>query len=163
MGLVIKTNDDFVGLKRLSRKQTKQALYKSAGYVRTTAKNSIKKPGKRAIKKEVARLKGIRASQDEILNAYFPPSKPGMPPNTHTKQLPKSIAFAASDRAGTFVVGPKRSDIAEIGHVHEFGGKFRGRNYPARPFMRPALVKSETVIRENFRGMFRQSYQGGAS
>jgi hypothetical protein len=161
MGLVIKTNDDFVGLTRLSRKQTKQALYKSAGYVRTTAKNSIKYASWKRQLKQAKKEQGS-LSRDEYLAIRYAPSKPGTPPNTHTGQLPKSIAFAASDRAGTFVVGPKRSDIAEIGHVHEFGGKFRGRNYPARPFMRPALVKSEAVIRENFRGMFRQSYQGGS-
>lgn len=66
-------------------------------------------------------------------------SSPGSPPHTQTGQLRTSIRYALEKERDTVVVGPSRSDIDVIGNVHEFGGSFRGRKYPARPFMKPGF------------------------
>jgi phage gpG-like protein len=158
LGLIIKTNDDFIGYQRLTKRETRQALFRSAGYVRLVAKTSIKSVGKKDRRASVAQARAMNLGRDAILAAYYPPSRPGTPPNTHTKQLPRSIVFAADSSGGSFVIGPSRSGIDEIGQVHEFGGKFRGRNYPARPFMRPAIENpnSQRAITENFQGKFKK-------
>jgi hypothetical protein len=49
-------------------------------------------------------------------------------------------------------VGPQFSVIGEIGNVHEFGGRYKGENYPARPFMAPALEAGIDFFAESFGG-----------
>lgn len=80
-------------------------------------------------------------------------STPGTPPNTQTGQLRESIRYAVDGPSGTVVIGPSRADIDEIGRVHEFGGPFRGRSYPERPFMGPALQQNLQRIPREWRGI----------
>ena len=66
------------------------------------------------------------------------PSSPGRPP--HTKGLLKeAIDFEQSFSGESAIIGPKSEVVSNVGGAHEFGGPFRGRQYPKRPFMGPAL------------------------
>lgn len=79
------------------------------------------------------------------------PSMPGTPPHTRAKTsrktgkalkgvLQKAITFEASDTGA--VIGPRQSVAGTSGKAHEFGGDYKGEQYPVRAFMRPALIKN---------------------
>jgi len=69
------------------------------------------------------------------------PSLPGSPPHTHRGSfLRRGIRFAA-DKQGA-VIGPMASVVGEAGSAHEFGGEFKGSDFPERPFMGPALEQN---------------------
>lgn len=78
-------------------------------------------------------VRGIRKSQA--------PSAPGRPPNTRKGRLRKAILYALLEERGmpAAVVGPSFYLFGLAGKAHEFGIRFRDEDYPARPFMGPAL------------------------
>ena len=71
------------------------------------------------------------------------------------KSLKSALWYDVDKQAGTAVIGPRFSYVAEVGKLHEFGGtrqKKKGRaKYPARPFMKPALEKALPMIPKQFR------------
>lgn len=80
-------------------------------------------------------------------------SKPGTPPFAHKETgalLRKLLYFAFNPREKRGVVGPVAHRRGEAPQLNEFGGRVTRRsrrgvvttaNYPARPFMFPALQK----------------------
>lgn len=92
------------------------------------------------IKKGLGKAGGaIRKTAERSIRSRKRPSPPGTPPSTRTKRLRKSILYEV--QGNSVFIGPAESLIGPVGAAHEFGGQFRGDDYPARPFMRPALVK----------------------
>ncbi len=73
------------------------------------------------------------------------PSKEGTPPNVQSGNLRASISTGKLPN-GNYVVGPTRN--AFYGKIHEFGT----RRFPARPFMRPALLTVRTEFPAFFKG-----------
>jgi hypothetical protein len=78
----------------------------------------------------------------------WPASPPGSPPYTHIGSkrqrtteghLPASILYSLEDNDTAVVIGPSIALLASVGRPHEHAGSFRGRTYPERPFMGPAL------------------------
>lgn len=69
------------------------------------------------------------------------PSRPGQPPHTHTGRLPRSILYAVDRRGHRAVIGASAVLAGEMAARHEYGGTYRRRHYPPRPFMRPALLR----------------------
>ena len=69
-------------------------------------------------------------------------SAAGAPPNTRRGLLKRSVLFGVETDGRSVVIGPAKSFIGISMTAHEFGGRFRGRNYPARPLMGPALEQS---------------------
>lgn len=74
-------------------------------------------------------------------------SAPGTPPHSRRGQLKRGIKYTAveGDKA-RFVVGPTDTSVGQTAALHEFGGaaqrgRYKGRRYPPRPFMRPALER----------------------
>gem|GEM_PF-455941 len=69
------------------------------------------------------------------------PSAPGAPPHTRKGRLRRAILYALLEESGTLfaIVGPSFDLVGLSGKAHEFGGRFRGGDYPARPYMGPAL------------------------
>lgn len=68
------------------------------------------------------------------------PSAPGQPPHTHKGAfMRRAIRYAATKE--NVVIGPCESVVGLAGEAHEFGGEFKGAEYPARPFMHPALER----------------------
>lgn len=78
------------------------------------------------------------------------PSPAGMPPRTRFGQIKRAIVYAAAK--GEAVIGPRHSIIGESGSAHEFGGKYQQEDFPARPFMGPALDKNLTLFGNSFAG-----------
>jgi hypothetical protein len=104
-------------IKKIERKSRQGPLKHIAAKIRLTAKRSIRPAPK---KKKV-----------------FP--KPGRPPRTRTKILPRSIVFSVDSEGA--VIGPKRDEIAHVANLLEFGGKRRGQRFRRFPFMGPAFEK----------------------
>lgn len=78
------------------------------------------------------------------------PSPPGSPPHTRKRisrkgnvvkgHLQRAIVYKVEGDSG--VVGPRESIVGESGQAHEFGGKYKGGDYPERAFMGPALDRN---------------------
>jgi hypothetical protein len=69
------------------------------------------------------------------------PSLPGQPPHTHRRVFLRRAWRFAADKEGA-VIGPRASIVGQAGAIHEFGGTFRGQEFPARPTALPALERN---------------------
>ena len=76
----------------------------------------------------------------------------GKPMTSPTKLARSSIVFSVNEKDESVQIGPKYSILGRIGSVHEFGGMFRGRKYPARPFAAPTIPKVQPKLAEFWRG-----------
>src|SRR5262245_60051243 len=81
----------------------------------------------------------IRKTAIESIVVAEGPSDPGTPPHTRRRQLKRAIKYDVDKAAESALIGPEASIVGEAGAAHEFGGQFRGEEYPERPFMEPAL------------------------
>jgi hypothetical protein len=95
----------------------------------------------------------IRKAEIASFQVAAGPSQPGTPPHTHPGivrsgkrkgqqrlgQFPKAIAFYVDKEKGEAVIGPRGSIAGTSASAHEFGGEYKGEEYPARPFAGPAL------------------------
>ena len=101
-------------------KATRKALGNIGGYVRKTAKSSIKQ-------------------SDSI-------SPPGQPPRSHTGRLKQGVLYGYDQGQRSVVVGPTVWRTSKPLQMLEYGGttmrKGRPARYRARPFMGPAMEKS---------------------
>lgn len=121
---------------RLIDRKTQRILARQGGYVRTVARNSMK------------RRRGS--------------SPAGSPPNVHEGGLKRGTFFALEPRRRVVVIGPVAFRNSSAPAALEHGGFSRGRGRKkqyirARPFMRPALHNPGTrqalrrIIREEGR------------
>lgn len=94
----------------------------------------------------------LRLAVRRMVRVRKTPRPPGQPASSPTRQLRESIRYALDERRRSAVVGPSREDVDVIGRVHEYGGSFRGRVYPARPFMAPAFAAIAPRIAAHWRG-----------
>jgi hypothetical protein len=110
----------------------------------------------------------VRATAQASIEDESGPSEPGQPPHTHkmvlTKKgkpgrkgvLQKAILYGAEKESMSVVVGPSKDLFGTVGAAFEHEGtvKFRGRQYPPRPFMGPALGEEigelPGILAENF-------------
>lgn len=85
------------------------------------------------------------------------PSPPGTPPNVQSGNLRSMISSNVTMKKVNWVgiAGPTRE--APYGAIHEDGGEFGGRTYPARPFMMPALRKKS----QSFPGIIARAMKFG--
>ena len=83
------------------------------------------------------------------------PASPGQPPHTRKRRrLPRAIRYYA-DTEGA-VIGPQASKTGQAGQPHEFGGRYKGGDYPERPFMAPALESQLDSFAGEFAGSIGQ-------
>jgi len=105
----------------------------------------------------------IRKTEIESIQSAPGPSQPGTPPHTHTAGVSKtgkkrrgvlqrSFAYAVDKAAGRAIVGPQASVGGEAGAAHEFGGEFRGMDYPERSFAAPALEQNLDRFASDWQG-----------
>ena len=99
-------------LKAVSKAE-RRYLFRAGGLLKTIARRSIKKQKAK--------------------------SQPGTPPSSQTGNLRNAIWFDVNLHALDVVIGPRFTDMHEIGYLHEFGGTRNGAVYPARPYMGPAF------------------------
>lgn len=83
------------------------------------------------------------------------PSQPGTPPHTHRGAFLRRAVRYAANKDGA-VIGPMFSIVGGVGAAHEFGGTYRGEEYPARPFAGPALERAAPRLASNWRGTIGQ-------
>lgn len=126
---------------RAVSKSRRAALSKAGAFVRTTARNSMR------------RRKGSAA--------------PGEPPNVHKGTLRRLIFFGFDRASDSVVVGPVGFRASTAPNVLEFGGKAtlvrrrRGMvvreraTYESRPFMGPALEKERPKLPQLWAGSVR--------
>lgn len=69
-------------------------------------------------------------------------SAAGTPPHTRRGLLKNSILFGVEGDGRGVVIGPAKSVVGISMTAHEFGGMYRGRKYPKRQLMGPALMQS---------------------
>ena len=82
------------------------------------------------------------------------PSAPGKPPKTRNRRfLQRSIRFETDATRKVAIIGPTASMVEQIGAVQEFGGRYKGQDYPARPFMAPALERNLHRFAGGFAGL----------
>lgn len=81
-------------------------------------------------------------------------SEPGQPPTTRRGLLRRAVQYAVTQDKSLAVIGPAFSVVGTAGQAHEFGGRYKGQSFPARPFMRPALEESLDQFAGAFRGSF---------
>lgn len=125
-GLTISTTDDFRKVEEAEKKATVRAL-KIAGF---------------AIRADA--IKSIEQSPDA--------SAPGQPPHSRRGQLRRAILYDVDASSRVAVVGPRATLVGESAQAHEFGGAYKKQDYPARPFMRPALDQELDKIPAGFSG-----------
>lgn len=128
LGMRVHVQDNTRRVRRAAQKGAIRSIRYAAGYVRKVIANLIRS-SKRA-------------------------STPGSPPHTQTRQLPRSIKYAVFS-AYHAIVGASYSDVGPTGKKHEFGGPFKGANYPPRPFARPGLEKARPRVLLFYRGSIR--------
>jgi hypothetical protein len=88
-------------------------LRRAGAYVRKAARNRIRRSGQA--------------------------SMPGSPPNTRRGLLKRSLLFGVEKRRQAVVIGPAEKFIGTAMFPHEFGARYRKRDYPKRPLMGPTL------------------------
>ena len=108
-------------------------------------REAAEKAARRAFAKAAYRI--FRDAQASIQRSTEP-SAPGQPPHTRRGQLRRAIRYDATKDGA--VIGPLASMVGDAGAAHEFGGAFRREQFPARPFMGPALEREL----DNFVGEF---------
>jgi len=102
------------------------------------------------------RLQAVRSIRQSPRNQ---PSAPGTPPHTRKGQLRRAILYALLEENGMpfAIVGPSFDLVGLSGKAHEFGGPYRGGNYPARPYMSPALDVIANRLPAFFAGSIQES------
>jgi len=83
------------------------------------------------------------------------PAKPGQPPHTHTRRLPRAIKYAVDKSRQVVVIGPDVESFGTAGKAHEHGERYRRERYPKRPFMGPALEKIKPRLPKLWAGSVR--------
>ena len=123
-------------VKRARKKMNIKNLYRAGGYVRKLVRNSIKAQRKTKKKSKI--------TGEQITKKEQKASPPGTPPFTHgeKKPLKNSIAFDVSRGQTSVIIGPRFDIVGDSAKAHEFGGEFRNKKYPKRPFMGPALKRA---------------------
>ena len=136
-----------------------QTIVKYADHTERVAKEARK-----AVYRNVGHAAAsIRKEAIESIESGDGPSAPGTPPHTHTRkvsksgkvskgQLPRAIVYDNDKESDTAVIGPRESVVGTSGEAHEFGGDYKGQDFPERPFMGPALDKNIDRFASSFAG-----------
>jgi len=143
--------NDFAKVEKAANRASVKALRSSGAYLRKVARNSIK-------------------SKTPPLDGKRKPSEAGKPPYSWKQPgmtFKDSILYAVED--GNVVVGPMGWGRGKkVGQIQEFGGtasitmpdddgnkKSVLATYPKRPYMAPALERSQSKISEFWRNSIR--------
>jgi phage gpG-like protein len=102
----------------------------------------------------------IRKDAIESIEPSDEPSEPGKPPHTRRRvsragkalkgHLQRAIVYASDKETAT--IGPRESIVGESASAHEHGGEYMGGEFPARPFMRPALERNLDKFHRDWAG-----------
>lgn len=125
----------------------------AAAKIRKTAQQSVRPApkGERAsARSKMGRdAKGKYTSGIRVRRATHASSPPGQPVRTQRGQVRRAIVFDA-DASGA-IIGPRASVVGQVMKAHEFGGLYKGAEYPARPVMGPALDENLAAFADEWR------------
>lgn len=115
----------------------------------------VRQAAERAAKRAFARTAfKIGGTAIKSIQPSPEPSPPGSPPHTRKRRLSRAIRYYADVHGA--VIGPRASVAGDVGIAHEFGGSFRGQEFPERPFMKPALEANLDQFAGEFSGSISQ-------
>lgn len=103
-------------------------------------------------------LAGIRKDARESIHKSTHPSRPGTPPHTRRGLLSSAgtilyaLGGATPEAAVIGFVGAVASKVGTSAGAQEHGGRYKGQNYPARPFMEPAMLGRLSDFAGSFAG-----------
>ena len=132
---------------RLKRAELRY-LRRAGGTTRKIARRSIKKKGQARKKPTNRSGAAFRRWLQEVRSR--PASPPGTPPFTHDGTFRNAIAFGFDGRESV-LIGFLKDKVDDLAELHEFGGRRRGKTYPARPTIGPALEKVTPKLPEFWR------------
>ncbi|HJS06712.1 MAG TPA: hypothetical protein VJ809_03605 [Pirellulales bacterium] len=109
----------------------------------------------------------LRKRAIESIQPSDQPSPSGKPPHTRLRvsrktgkvrpgQLQRAIVFDHDKTNHVAVIGPRASVVGQSGKAHEFGGAYKGGDFPQRPFMGPALDQTADRFGDDFAGSLGQ-------
>jgi phage gpG-like protein len=81
----------------------------------------------------------IRKDANATIERSPEPSRPGRPPHTRRGQAKRALRYAVENDMA--VIGFSASVVGEAMAAHEFGGQYKGEDFPERPTMGPTLEK----------------------
>ncbi len=93
----------------------------------------------------------IRQTAVQSVERAEGPSTPGSPVHTHRGNWFRRAIRYSADKEGA-VIGPMFSVVGTVGQAHEFGGDYKGNDYPQRPTMGPALEQNLDAFASNWNG-----------
>lgn len=131
-------------VKAIDQAAVRDPLKRAARIVEREAKRSMRTGGVAAEAIEGEKAAGAYWYGEPLMR-WVTASPVGQPPHSQTRNLVNSISIAKTER-GTYLVGPTTS--AFYGRTHEFG--LLGFK---RPFMRPALAKTQRKFPYLFRNL----------
>jgi hypothetical protein len=88
----------------------------------------------------------IRAVARRMIRKSPQPAPAGHAPHTRRGQLKNAILFAVEKPRMRVLIGPTFRGVGRSMMAHEFGGRYRGENFPRRPLMEPALERSRSRL-----------------
>lgn len=93
----------------------------------------------------------IRQTAVQSVEKSDGPSPIGSPVHTHRGAFFRRAIRYEADKESA-VIGPRHSVVGDVGETHEFGKRRKGRTYPARPTMGPALRRNVLRFGNEFKG-----------
>lgn len=144
IGYSVKTTSHFDRVQKAADRAIVRNLFRAASALRRSAIESIKTgPPASDDPTQPRKKRGKRRRPHR-------PSAPGTPPHTNRGHARRAILFAVDKAKLEAVIGPRASVVGESMAAHEFGKQYRGNNYPARPFMGPALDRTQAGFGQSF-------------
>jgi hypothetical protein len=80
------------------------------------------------------------------------PANPGQPPHTRKRLLPRSIVYYVRPDGKYAIIGVVKDKAGTVAKAFEFGGRYKGGDYPKRPFMLPGLERGMPRFAGRWRG-----------
>jgi hypothetical protein len=146
IGMSVKIEDRTKRVEKAADKAVFRNLQHAAASLRKDARSTIK----RAPKEQRVGSKSRKGKK--VRRARHAASPEGTPPFTQRGQLLNAIVFDVAPDKSSAIVGPRYSVVGTSAEAHEFGGQYKGQEYPERPFMEPALERAESRFAGSFSG-----------
>jgi phage gpG-like protein len=100
----------------------------------------------------------IRKAARKSIRRRKRPSRPGQPPSSPKGKLKRAraILYAVDKHKQAAVIGPTATMMGQAAAAHEHGGRYKQQDYPARPFMRPALQETAPRLPRHWAGSIKR-------
>jgi hypothetical protein len=95
----------------------------------------------------------LRKTARSLIRRSKKPAPADSPMHTRFGRAKEAIMYDVSKDKSVAVIGPVKSRMGKAFAAHEFGGRFRGDNYPKRSVMGPALEKIRHRLPKSWRAV----------